>query len=61
MVASFNWRHVLTFTMYHLDVVRDTQFGDVTEDSNRQEFETRTQPMGSLFSHYISQYTKIIS
>ena len=47
--------------MYHLDVARDTQFADVTEDSNGQEFETRSQPMVSLFSHYISQYTRIIS
>ena len=40
---------------YHLDVTRDTQFADVTEDSNSHdsnEFQTRTQPMVSQFLHF---------
>ena len=39
----------------HLDVAKDTQFADVTEDSNghdANEFQTSTQPMVSQFLHF---------
>ena len=37
---------------YHLDVARDTQFVDVTKDSqNGNEFQMRTQPIISQFSY----------
>ena len=41
--------------IYHLDVARDTQFTDVTKDSNGHdgnEFQTRTQPVVSQFLHF---------
>ena len=38
---------------YHLDVARDTQFTDVTKESNgSNEFQMRTQPMVSQFVHF---------
>ena len=46
---------------YHLDVARHTQFTDVTEESNghdgndTSEFQMRTQPMVSQFSHFFPQ------
>ena len=37
---------------YHLDIVRDTQFADITDESqNGNEFQTRTQPMVSPFQY----------
>ena len=37
---------------YHLDIARDTQFADITEESqNGNEFLTRTQPMVSPFQY----------
>ena len=49
---------------YHLDVARDTQFTDVTEESNGHdandgnEFQTRTLPMVSQFSHFFPQFNQ---
>ena len=37
---------------YHLDIVRDTQFADITDESqNGNKFQTRTQPMVSPFQY----------
>ena len=37
---------------YHLDIARDTQFVDITDESqNGNEFQTRTQPMVSPFQY----------
>ena len=49
---------------YHLDVARDTQFTDVTEESNGHdgnEFQMRTQPMVSQFSHFCPQCKQQLS
>ena len=52
----------LEIIRYHLDVVRDTQFTDVTEELNGhdgQEFEMRSQSMVSQFSHFVSKLSLI--
>ena len=43
---------------YHLDVARNTQFVDVTEDSqNSNEFQMKTQPMVSQFLYTLTPNT----
>ena len=37
---------------YHLDIARDTQFADITDESQKgNEFQTRPQPMVSPFQY----------
>ena len=52
---------------YQLDVARGTHFTDITEESNghdandSNEFQMRTQPMVSQFSHFSPQCKQELS